>query len=126
MRSFGLAPGVAWRRISDEIVVLKLDSGEYYSLPESSAKAWEWLLEGLDETQVLSRLKLFFDVQEKKAEKDLRDFIAEALTEKLLATLKSAKSAPAPKAPAKKRAYSRLVLKKHSTLDPKFYAMATY
>lgn len=126
MRSFCLAPGVAWRRISDEIVVLKLDTGEYYSLPQAAAQVWEWLVEGLDEAALATRLHQNFDVPSRRADKDLKDFIEDALSEKLLSPSNTAKSPSAAKAPARKRAYSRLALKKHSTLDPKFYAMATY
>ena len=126
MRSFGLAPGVAWRRISDEIVVLKLDSGEYYSLPTCAASAWEWLIEGLDEDAVAARLLGTFDAPSRRVEKDLRDFITDAISEKLITPLKSAKAAPAAKPSGRKKPYARIALRKHSTLDPKFYAMATY
>lgn len=72
-----------WNIVDDEVVLLNLDSGHYYSLNESGRRVWE-LLDGENTIpDIIKTLCEEFDVEQQEAAKDVNTLIDELLKEKL-------------------------------------------
>lgn len=68
-----------WQRVQDEIVILDLDRSTYFRLNGSGTFLWELLREPLSEDQMVEALMGHYDVDEARAQKDVRAFV-EVLT----------------------------------------------
>lgn len=76
-----------WNIVDDEVVLLNLDSGHYYSLNESGRRVWE-LLDGENTIpDIINAICEEFDVEEQEATKDINTLIDELLKEKLASTV---------------------------------------
>ena len=72
-----------WNIVDDEVVLLNLDSGHYYSLNESGRRIWE-LLDGENTIpDIISVICKEFDVAQEDAAKDIDTLINGLLEEKL-------------------------------------------
>jgi trimethylamine:corrinoid methyltransferase-like protein len=76
-----------WNIVDDEVVLLNLDSGHYYSLNESGRRVWE-LLDGENTIpEIINTICEEFDVEQQEAAKDINTLIDELLKEKLAFTV---------------------------------------
>jgi trimethylamine:corrinoid methyltransferase-like protein len=76
-----------WNIVDDEVVLLNLDSGHYYSLNESGRRVWE-LLDGENTIpDIINTICEEFDVEQQEAAKDINTLIDELLKEKLASTV---------------------------------------
>ena len=76
---------IAWRQIGDEVLLLHLRSGYYYSLNYSGALIWESLANGESEQAIREKLKnAFTDVSPDQLEEDCRVLLEELCGEELL------------------------------------------
>lgn len=75
---------VLFRKLDDEIVLLDLDSGEYFSLNDTGARVWELLGEGLAAEEIADRLAREFAVAPEVAAEHVRDLCTELLAAGLL------------------------------------------
>ena len=78
------SPNTAWRRISEEAVVLDLRSSVYYSLNETAARIWESLGERLTCDQIVERLCAEYDTAEARARKDVSETLRQMLKSGIL------------------------------------------
>lgn len=75
---------VFWRENDEEVVLLNVESGDYYSLNPLGAFIWKLIVEGLDESQIVNRIVTEYDVEPTQASKDLAELIKEFRKEKFL------------------------------------------
>jgi hypothetical protein len=75
---------VFWRENDDEIVLLDIDSGDYYTLNSSGAFIWKKLAEDFDENQIINAIVSEYNIEPSVAKKDLNDIILDFTKEKLL------------------------------------------
>ena len=76
-----------WNVVDDEVVLLNLDTGHYYSLNESGRRIWE-LLDGNNSVPDVVRVICEeFDVEQKAAVKDVNTLLDELLKEGLASTV---------------------------------------
>lgn len=126
---YQLPSGVAWRRIGREVVILRTASGDYYSVADCAADAWEWFSEGADVKTAAARCAKSYAVSQARAEKDVANLAAKLAGLGLL----EESDAPAPKlksaqrVPARRLPYAELHVNTHSRLEQTPpYAWATY
>ena len=75
---------VAWRRVDDEVLVLHLRTGYYYSLNETGARLWEELAAGTGFSSACAVLAREFAVEADAARADAEAVLAELCRENLL------------------------------------------
>ena len=75
---------VAWRRVDNEVLVLHLRTGYYYSLNDSGARLWEELAGGATLARACAQLEKEFTVDSVTARADAEQIVAELCREQRL------------------------------------------
>lgn len=75
---------IASKWIDDEVIVLDLAQGEYYSLEDSAALIWQRLEEHKSLGQIAQELTLRYSATRAQVEGDLEEFIENLLACKLI------------------------------------------
>ena len=60
--SFQVPEHVLCRKLEDEMVLLNLDSGEYFGLNDTATRVWELLGEGCGREEIAGRLAAEYEV----------------------------------------------------------------
>jgi hypothetical protein len=71
--------------IDDEVVVMRLDNGEFFSLSGTAAAAWRLIDGTRDRAALIAALAARFDADESLVAADLDDFLAQLRENGLLA-----------------------------------------
>jgi len=69
------ADAVDWREVEGEVVVLDRMSSSYLAINTTGAVLWPALVEGSRTADLVSLLRSEFDVDEQRAEADVRAFV---------------------------------------------------
>lgn len=75
---------VAWRDVNNEIVILDLKSGEYYTLNSVGQFIWKTAMQNMPLTAIKQALIDEFNVDPERAEQDLQAFITAMIKEGML------------------------------------------
>lgn len=75
---------VTWRNVNDEVTVLKLDSGEYFTFNSLGRDIWLDLVGGLNLSQIIDKVVMDYEVDIVQAETDVTKFASGLLTNGLL------------------------------------------
>ena len=86
-----IAPDVLIRSIGGESVILDLKSQRYLGLDEVGTRMWQALLEADSVQAAYDALLDEYEVEPKKLEQDIREFLADLLANKLISIAGSAK-----------------------------------
>lgn len=70
---------IFWQKVQDEIIILDLDRSTYFRLNGTGTFLWELLREPDSEDQMVQALMGRYDVDEARAQEDVRAFV-ETLT----------------------------------------------
>ncbi len=81
---FHTAPNVHARRFDDELVLLHLGAGMYYSLDPVGATIWETLSEGRSTDEAVAAVVAGYDVDEPTARADAQKLVEELLAKGLI------------------------------------------
>ena len=81
--TFKAAPNVAWRKIENEVIILDLETSDYFSLNEVGTRIWELLQEGKDEDSVAEVIEAEYEIDKKNAKKDVAAFLKQLKKEKI-------------------------------------------
>ncbi len=72
---------IFWKKVDEELVILDIETGIYYTLNEVGARIWELALDARSIKEIVDDLLVHFDASEdvmyKDAEKVLRDLVRE-------------------------------------------------
>jgi hypothetical protein len=68
----------------EEVLVVNLDTGTYYSLLGTSAKIWHWLLGGASLAELLENLSAAYEGDAAQMATQTRDFIAQLVSDNLV------------------------------------------
>lgn len=82
--AFRPAPRLAWRRIEDEVVLLRLDTSAYYSLNGTGSRVWELLCEGRPPEKAAALLAREYGVPLPAALRDVAALVRDLRRQKLL------------------------------------------
>ena len=72
------------RSVKEDLVIVDLDRGEYFSLNETGRVVWEVLPESADMGELIDRLAMRFSGDRPEIEEDVSDLLDELLERRLL------------------------------------------
>ena len=78
--SLNVPENVLSQGVDDEMVLLDLESGQYFGLNEVGARIWSLFQEGLTVSAVLGALLKEYDVSEEQMRSDIQKFLDHLLT----------------------------------------------
>jgi hypothetical protein len=81
---FTPAEDITWRDVDGEIVVLKLNTGEYYTFNELGRSTWLQLSQGNTINQAVQAVIAEYDVETAQAENDIKHFVGGLIGRSLL------------------------------------------
>lgn len=81
---FSVAPNVHARRFDDELILLHLGVGAYFSLDVVGATVWEHLAEGRTGGDAVAAIVVEYEIDEVTARTDVEQLIRELLASGLL------------------------------------------
>lgn len=76
--------GVASEQFEDEIILINLPRGNYYSLRHTAFAVWEKLLAGANQSQMADFLVGRYGVTQTEADQDIKAFLDQVLSEGLV------------------------------------------
>jgi len=76
MSSYKLSDDVTWRDVDEEMIVLHLPTGKYYTFNKTGHLAWKNLAEGKDTDEITREIMKKYEVDEETAARDLTAFIS--------------------------------------------------
>jgi len=82
--SLSLSKEYVWKEVGDQVVVLHIETGHYYSLNHSGSQIWKGLMEGLSPDQIAVNLCSIFNVDKPTAKKDTEEMIHSLLAKKAI------------------------------------------
>jgi hypothetical protein len=75
--------------IDNEVVVVNLDKGYYYSLRDTAAEIWTWLLDGISDKSIVQKLSKRYRIEASQIKDSVNDFILEMVKENILSPVNS-------------------------------------
>lgn len=75
MSIYTLSEDVTWRDVDEEMIVLHLPTGKYYTFNNTGHLVWKELADGRDTAAITSEIMDKYDVDEETASSDLDTFI---------------------------------------------------
>ncbi|MDD5584678.1 MAG: PqqD family protein [Candidatus Omnitrophica bacterium] len=75
---------LSWRVIDDEVVILNLDSGNYYDLNAVGARIWNAITKKKSLGEIIEALKEEYQVDGKRLENDLKKILLDLEKEQLI------------------------------------------
>jgi hypothetical protein len=75
---------VVCERFDDEVLAINLETGTYYSLPNVSARIWNWLLDGADVQTVMQMLLANYEGDADAITNALTQFVDKLLRDALI------------------------------------------
>ena len=104
---------------ADEVVIVNLESGNYYSIDKAGAEIWALLAEGASVPQITSAVGARYAAAEDEIERTLRSWITELLAEGLLTPAEPADNPnfPTVAASANKLPFEPPVLHKYTDMQ---------
>ncbi len=82
--AYSLTEEFVWKEVGDQVVVLNLDSGVYYSLNPTGSRVWKGLMEQSSLEDIVGKLCDEYRVNEATARKDAEEMIDQFLAKKML------------------------------------------
>ena len=77
-------PDVVFEVFNDEIVIINLASGTYYSLDQSGAEIWQLLQQGATCPAIVAKIAATYALKYKEIELPVEKFLTELIQEKLI------------------------------------------
>ena len=71
-------------KIHDEIVMVNIDLGNYFSLNPVGSDIWEILQEETSSDELISKLMEMYEIDEATCSKEVNSFLSELLAKKLI------------------------------------------
>ncbi len=77
-------PTVICEIFDDEVVVINMDSGTYYSLEQSSTTLWQWLQQGATLSELIAKTAAMYLMTADEITPALQQFVTEMAEEQLI------------------------------------------
>ena len=116
------SPGVVCDVVDDEVVIVSLDSGAYYSTEKAGATLWHHLSAGQTVEGIVQSMTAHYAGPQEEIEKSVTDLISELVAEELIVPGDGA-STPAPNSvstiaePAEKVPFEGIALQKFFDME---------
>jgi hypothetical protein len=82
--TFKTSENITWRNVNEEVVILNLKSGEYFTLNDVGQFVWLAVADQKNMEEIRQKVVDAFDVTPEKASEDIEEFISRMLDEGLL------------------------------------------
>lgn len=79
--------GLTWTRSGDSVVILDLDSSQYFSLNSTAGSLWPQLVAGTHESDLVHALITRYGIDDRTAVADVRDLITNLEQRSLISPL---------------------------------------
>jgi sensor histidine kinase YesM len=79
-----ISENIIWREVSDEAVLLNVDTSNYYTLNTIGTEVWKMLCDKKKIEDVVSAMNKKYDEPEEKIARDVRSLLKELQEEKLI------------------------------------------
>lgn len=79
------SPTVVFEIFDEEIVIIHLKRGTYYSLDQSGAEIWQLLQQGATSPEIVARMAAAYALNPKEIEPPVGKFLTELIQEQLIA-----------------------------------------
>ena len=76
MSTYTVSDDVTWRDVDEEMIVLHLPTGKYYTFNNTGHLAWKQLAEGKDTAEITLQIMDTYEIDKETAGRDLATFIA--------------------------------------------------
>jgi hypothetical protein len=90
-KSFEIKKGVLWKELENELVVLNLKDGSYFTFNESARQIWSCLIENQDLNTIVENLVNKYSISTIQATNDVEELLSLFLKEELIVTTDSIK-----------------------------------
>jgi hypothetical protein len=77
-------PSVVWEDFNEEVVIVNLESGQYFSARDAGSEIWRRAANGSSVGELLQALMAIYDVEQSVAEDAIETFLGEARKQNLL------------------------------------------
>ena len=84
LNKYKICKNITWRETTEEIVVLNLQTSEYYSTNSVGSQIWELIAKTGSKNEIVDFLAQEYQITPKAAEKDINDFLKNLLKLKLI------------------------------------------
>lgn len=108
---------IAHQRVDDEVIVINLLTGAYFSLRTAAADAWDLLIGGTASAEVGATVAARYAVDANQVGSDLAAFVATLVAEGLLGEGAPAQAAPALPAVPPGATYTGIALEKFDDME---------
>ena len=81
---FKTTENIAWRNVNDEIVILNLKSGEYFTLNDVAQCIWKAITDEKSVEEIKVKIIDEYDVSTERADRDFEEFITGMIEQGLL------------------------------------------
>ena len=75
---------VSWRKVNGELIVLNLDSGEYFTFQGIAHVLWEYIVQGKTPAEITATVIDEYAVAESSAKADVSQFITSLLEKRVI------------------------------------------
>ena len=83
-RSYKPAKNVVWEEVAGEIIIFKLENGEYFRLNNTGMIVWRGIVSGYREDRIIDQLKHEFSGSPAQIARDFEAFINNLMNEGLV------------------------------------------
>jgi hypothetical protein len=78
------SPNIIHETIDDEVVIVDLENGFYYSLRGTAAQIWARIIGGFSEPDIIKYLSVQYNIDQARIEKSIKDFIHQLVEENII------------------------------------------
>lgn len=112
------APSVVWEDFGDEVVIVNLESGRYFSCRGCAVPIWRRLSAGLTPGEIEAAITAIYDVDAATALQAIRGFATEAVTRGLLVSTPEVQpTLPVDPPPAERQSFVEPLLETFSDMQ---------
>ena len=79
-----ISENVIWEELSGELIVFKLDNGQYYRFNNTGLIVWKGIADSLTKDAIIEKMASTFTIDSAQSAKDIKVFLAELKKEKLI------------------------------------------
>ena len=85
--AYQVSPNHLYSEVSEDAVILDINTGVYYGLNSVGVDIWQWLQQPQTEAEILSLVLEEYDVSPEEAHKDIQSMLKEMLETGLVKTV---------------------------------------
>lgn len=73
---YSIADAITWKDLKSGVVILHINSGDYFTLNETASQIWYGIVAGKDDQAIIRALMDMYDASEADMTRDLQETIA--------------------------------------------------